>query len=270
MRVTKRSRSFMLVLFVLIFTFVALSTSQAESIFKSIQVNYSTVKKIVINNQDKTPPASQQPFVYEGTTYVPLRYISDSLNKEVRWDDATGTIYINDQAEIAQNNGWAIADDFTGSLDTNWNVNKQTGNWTFNKLHDAIFTNDQTAYLPLKQKGKLPNKFTVDMQVAVNRDTGKAGIYLSEVDGEKPTRISLSSNGVSSEFNDMHKSYNKDIKEAKFYNLQIRVDGHDVDVYLDGNKAFSVEAPAWYDLNYMGLYTSYDGVINSFKLTVDQ
>lgn len=64
-----------------------------ESLKKSIDVYYNTAKKIVIDGVDRTPE-EKKPFVYGGTTYVPLRYISESLGKEVNWDGNTGTIYI--------------------------------------------------------------------------------------------------------------------------------------------------------------------------------
>ncbi|WP_113675721.1 stalk domain-containing protein [Vallitalea guaymasensis] len=67
--------------------------ANAESLKKSIDVYYNIAKKIVIDGVDRTPE-EKKPFVYEGTTYVPLRYISESLGKEVKWDGKTGTIYI--------------------------------------------------------------------------------------------------------------------------------------------------------------------------------
>ncbi|NQX59120.1 peptidylprolyl isomerase [Paenibacillus qinlingensis] len=42
---------------------------------------------------EKTPTAGKG-FIYEGDTYVPLRFMSDSLGKKVTWDDATSTIWV--------------------------------------------------------------------------------------------------------------------------------------------------------------------------------
>lgn len=33
-------------------------------------------------------------FVYEGTTYVPLRFMAESLGKEVAWDGKTSSIFV--------------------------------------------------------------------------------------------------------------------------------------------------------------------------------
>ncbi|MCL6451165.1 MAG: NPCBM/NEW2 domain-containing protein [Acetobacteraceae bacterium] len=59
--------------------------------------------RYVIAGVDRTPPGgmidtgvSKVPagFVYQGTTYVPLRFISEALDQEVVWDGRTYTIYI--------------------------------------------------------------------------------------------------------------------------------------------------------------------------------
>lgn len=55
---------------------------------------YYNVKDIKINNASLTP--SQKPFIHEGTTYVPLRYISEALGQQVIWDEESQTVNIND------------------------------------------------------------------------------------------------------------------------------------------------------------------------------
>lgn len=67
---------------------------------KSITVYYDTIKKIMIDNQDKTP-TDVKPFIYEGTTYVPLRYISEQLGKPVYFDNTTQIIYIGSRPKTA-------------------------------------------------------------------------------------------------------------------------------------------------------------------------
>jgi hypothetical protein len=59
-----------------------------------IEVFYN-VKNIVINGVSKMP--EEKPFIYKGTTYVPLRYISETLGQVVEWDRETATIYIGDR-----------------------------------------------------------------------------------------------------------------------------------------------------------------------------
>jgi len=68
----------------------------ASSFTKNLLVYYGIANKIVINGLDKTP-TDTMPFVYEGTTYVPLRYISEALGSSVGWEGSTGTIFIGEQ-----------------------------------------------------------------------------------------------------------------------------------------------------------------------------
>ncbi len=39
------------------------------------------------------------PFIYSGRTYVPLRFVSEALGKEVRWDDQNRVVYIETGVE---------------------------------------------------------------------------------------------------------------------------------------------------------------------------
>lgn len=61
-----------------------------------IEVFYN-IKDIKINKVSKAP--SQQPFTYKGSTYVPLRYISEELGMPVKWDGATQTVHIGQMEE---------------------------------------------------------------------------------------------------------------------------------------------------------------------------
>jgi len=87
----------------LIATGILSTTVLGEAVLKQISVNYDLVKKIVINNEDKTPPDDMKPFIYGDKTYISLRYLSEALGKEVGWDEATGTVTINDKGNISRN-----------------------------------------------------------------------------------------------------------------------------------------------------------------------
>ena len=65
---------------------------------KTITVTYRNIA-IYVNGQKVTPEV--EPFIYNSRTVVPLRFISEALNKEVKWDSVNNRIDIND---VSQNN----------------------------------------------------------------------------------------------------------------------------------------------------------------------
>lgn len=59
---------------------------------KSISAVFGRVN-LVVNNE----PVKQETLLYNGTTYVPLRAVSEILDKEVNYDNLTRTAYIDNQ-----------------------------------------------------------------------------------------------------------------------------------------------------------------------------
>lgn len=57
--------------------------------------------KFVFDGVEKKLPADQTGFIYQGRTYVPLRFVSESLGKEVSWEGASQTAYIGKKPEKA-------------------------------------------------------------------------------------------------------------------------------------------------------------------------
>lgn len=57
-----------------------------------IEVYFKNLKYMIDGVEKK--PTEGQGFIYEGTTYVPLRFIGESLGKEINWDGATETIWV--------------------------------------------------------------------------------------------------------------------------------------------------------------------------------
>ncbi|WP_048601001.1 stalk domain-containing protein [Rubeoparvulum massiliense] len=65
---------------------------------KMIEVIYS-IKDIKINGVSKMPKGEKlQPFVYQGSTFVPLRFVSENLGYLVEWDGATNSILIDEKS----------------------------------------------------------------------------------------------------------------------------------------------------------------------------
>ena len=68
---------------------------------KTITVDYLDIK-LQVNGQGVTPKDVNgkvvDPFAYEGTTYLPVRAVSQALGKTVSWDQNTKTVIVEDPA----------------------------------------------------------------------------------------------------------------------------------------------------------------------------
>lgn len=73
----------------------SVSPAYAEQTPTAIDVYYAPIQ-FVFDSEVYAPSADQQGFIYEGSTYVPLRFISYSLKKAVRWDANTYTVTVEE------------------------------------------------------------------------------------------------------------------------------------------------------------------------------
>lgn len=75
------------------------SALAAGKIYKNITVQYDNIK-LVIDGVTITPKdangSTVEPFIYNGTTYLPVRAVGNALGKQVSWDGKTKTVYLGD------------------------------------------------------------------------------------------------------------------------------------------------------------------------------
>lgn len=76
-------------------------TLQAKTESLNIPVKYNNIKVKVDGNLIST---SNEPFIYNGTTYLPVRDVATATGKNVNWDEATKTVNLTSK-EINNNNG---------------------------------------------------------------------------------------------------------------------------------------------------------------------
>lgn len=65
----------------------------AAQVTKSISVAYNNIK-IVVDGQQVSTDKSNEPFIYNGTTYLPIRAVGQAVGKQVSWDGRTNTVYL--------------------------------------------------------------------------------------------------------------------------------------------------------------------------------
>lgn len=85
----------------------------AASGFKNLNVAYDNIKVYI--NEKLTPMKDPngnvvEPFVYNGTTYVPLRAISEAFGYDVSWDNNTKSIYIADMLNLKKSSSNVVLD----------------------------------------------------------------------------------------------------------------------------------------------------------------
>lgn len=84
------------------------ANSQIEVAFRSLKYMFDGVEKA---------PSEAKGFIYEGSTYVPLRFVSEALGKKVEWDEENETIWIgnNPKQVVATYKGGTVT---KGEFDT--------------------------------------------------------------------------------------------------------------------------------------------------------
>lgn len=84
---------------VMILVLVSAVDVSASSVGKNITVFFNDIK-LMVDGESVTPKDANgnvvEPFVYNGTTYLPVRAIATALGKDVNWDAETATVVIGE------------------------------------------------------------------------------------------------------------------------------------------------------------------------------
>ena len=68
-------------------------TVSAASGTRNISATFRNIKIVVDGKELST---SAEPFIYNGTTYLPIRAVGEAVGKEVAWDGSTNTVYLGE------------------------------------------------------------------------------------------------------------------------------------------------------------------------------
>ena len=91
-------RTVIIIACILIFTLIIGSTVVlARDGNAKIDVMYRNIK-LMVNGANVPATGENEPFIYGGRTYVPLRLVSEALGYNVDWDSSTFTVIIGDSA----------------------------------------------------------------------------------------------------------------------------------------------------------------------------
>ncbi|MCL1859872.1 MAG: copper amine oxidase N-terminal domain-containing protein [Oscillospiraceae bacterium] len=75
----------------------------AAPIVKTVSISYNDIK-ITLNGKQITPKDANgnavDPFILNGSTYLPVRAVGEALGLEVDWDGKTNTVILNDKKAV--------------------------------------------------------------------------------------------------------------------------------------------------------------------------
>jgi|GEM_PF-3886099 len=137
------------------------ATGLAAGTLQSIPVTFAPLRYI-FDGTEKTPPPTTPGFIYNNTTYVPLRFVVESVGKRVGWDGATSTVTVTTpsatQTTAPTPTPAPTPAEPTERPDMALYVNSQPYNLLFGPLvqagtHWYVPWEDVTALLPLRSAG---------------------------------------------------------------------------------------------------------------------
>ena len=99
-------KSFIAGVFVTVLIMILTTTVFGAQISKAVTAVYRDIK-VMINGEEITPKDASgnpvEPFIVDGTTYLPVRAISDAVGYDVAWDDKTNTVKLTAKAAEEKN-----------------------------------------------------------------------------------------------------------------------------------------------------------------------
>lgn len=97
MRRIEKFRYFILGMVATLIFSVTVVPAFAAGIYRQLDAYYNDVKIVIDGNQITPKDAAGkvvEPFIVDGTTYLPVRAVGEAFGKNVTWDGATSTVYI--------------------------------------------------------------------------------------------------------------------------------------------------------------------------------
>lgn len=162
-------------------------TSVADPVLRNINVALGGIKIYVDGVEQKPVNAKGQvvePLIYDGTTYLPVRALTNMLTtKEVNWDGNTKSVYIGKKPEISkpEKNGF---NEKTNKLFTFNNYNMSLPSYWDDKSEkedNILFYAETSGKVAMLQIGKIAKTyfdFTPE-----NVEKAKDAIFMSILDG---------------------------------------------------------------------------------------
>jgi hypothetical protein len=83
-------------LFIFLILFIAFPITASAAVTPINITIYEANLKFTFNGVEYIPPKGQEGFIYNNSTYIPMRFASYALGKSVSWDELTFSVFINE------------------------------------------------------------------------------------------------------------------------------------------------------------------------------
>ncbi len=162
---------------------------------KSITAFYNGIK-IYVDGDKITPKDGNgkivEPFIYDGTTYLPVRAVSEALGKQVSWDGNSNSVYIGQRLEEVV---VETAEDFVKAIGSNKKIVLKPGVYNLSNISQDIDLQDGVTWEDVPD-GKELNINNVSNLIIEGSSEGKTEIiteprYAQILDFEQVSNITL-------------------------------------------------------------------------------
>ncbi|SCG81805.1 copper amine oxidase domain-containing protein [Proteiniborus sp. DW1] len=210
MKALPKKKKAVIVTTVLALTMFLTSVAFAQGTYKNLKAWFGDIK-IFVNNQ--LVQMDVKPFIVDGTTYVPVRAISNIFNKDIKWDGANLRIDITDrpnqndayvtylsQQLIERQNKINELETKVAKLEAELATTKKGSKYTFSQLEDYL--NDEHGVY---------QKISFDIELYGDKDDIEVEIYV-DLDDDYSRWNSLTTSKI--------EGYIEDVVDDILYNFK--------------------------------------------------
>lgn len=199
------------------------AVSEAAVVSKKVETN----PQIKILNNEVQVSGNVAPIVIDGITYLPVRSLSGVLNKNVRWDGPTKSIYITDTV------------DPNGLKNEIYNLERliKTKEAKIKELESSGKSKD-TKIAELESSGKSKDAKITELENAIKAKDAK----IAELEKKSKSTVSLK---------DLQKQLNKDYEDWNdmTFDIALKGDKDDIDVEIEIDLGKGSYNEDWYELS---------------------
>ena len=150
-----------------------IATTSAFAANRTVQkvLSYNDIK-ISLNGQRIVPTDANgndvEPFIIDGTTYLPVRAVANAIGLNVDWDGNTNTVLLSKDSTLTQSTGTVVYD--KGGIKITYRGIKDSG---YSKAVQFLIENNSNTGITVQVRDESINGFMVDGIMSSDVQAGK-------------------------------------------------------------------------------------------------